>query len=100
MIIRILADNQYRMTDDQMAEVDRLDDALEVALNNNDAEGFQSSLLTLTQYIQQNGAIVPVEEIVTSDLIIPSPDMSLDEAREQFTPYNVHSAASQPEGAS
>ncbi len=90
MIVRILADNQYRLTDEQMAEVDRLDDALEAALNNNDADGFQSSLLSLTQYIQQTGEIVPVEEIIPSDVIIPSSDMSLDEARQHFTPYTHH----------
>jgi hypothetical protein len=99
MIVRILADNQYRLTDEQMAEVDRLDDALEAALNNDDADGFQSSLLGLTQYVQQTGDVIPVEEIVPSDVIIPSPDMSLDEARQHFTPYTHHAEpASVPEG--
>ncbi len=90
MIVRILADNQYRLTDEQMAEVDRLDNALEVALNTSDAGAFQSSLLNLTHYVQQVGEVVPVEEIVPSDVIIPSSDMSLDEARQHFTPYTHH----------
>jgi hypothetical protein len=99
MIVRILADNQYRLTDEQMAEVDRLDDALEAALTTNDAGAFQSSLLNLTQYVQQAGEVVPVEEIVPSDVIIPSPDMSLDEARQHFTPYTHHAEpASVPKG--
>lgn len=103
MIVRILADNQYRMNDEQMAEVDRLDDSLEVAINNNDESGFHTSLARLIEYIQKVGEVIPVEEIVSSDIIIPSDDMSLDEAREQFTPYNApdkQATEPEPEGAS
>jgi hypothetical protein len=98
MIVRILADNQYRMTDEHMAEIDQLDDALEAALNANDDAAFQSSLLRLTQYIQQVGEVVPVEEIVASDIIIPSSDMSLEEARLHFSPAGQHAHPAAPAG--
>ena len=98
MIVRILADNQYRLTDEQMTQVDTLDNDLEVALNNDDSAAFQAALQRLTAYVQQNGEVVPVEEIVASDVIIPSSDMSLDEARQHFTPYTVHAEQPAPSG--
>src|SRR5262249_25448983 len=88
MIVRIMSDNQYRMTDEQMKEFDLLDNDLEDALNNNDDVAFQASLQRLTDYIHGNGQVVPTEELVQSDLIVPATDMSLDEAKQHFTPYN------------
>ena len=96
MIVRIMADNQYRLTDEQMAEVDRLDSDLEAALNANDNAAFQATLQQLTTYVQRSGEVVPDEEVVSSDVIIPAADMSLDEARRHF---NAHVAAAQrPQG--
>jgi hypothetical protein len=96
MIVRIMADNQYRLTDEQMAEVDQLDNTLEAALNANDNAAFQAALQQLTTYVQQSGEVVPMEEVVTSDVIVPAADMSLDEARQHFTMHAA--AAQQPQG--
>ncbi len=95
MIVRIMADNQYRLTDEQMAEVDRLDNDLEAALNANDNAAFQATLQQLTAYVQQSGEVVPDEEVVASDVIVPAADMSLDEARRHFTPHAVSAQHSQ-----
>lgn len=89
MIVRIMTENQYRMTDDQMRQVDRLDDDLEAALHNGDVALFRSSLATLVDYIRTSGEPVPVDELVPSDVIVPAPDMSLEEAREHFKPFTM-----------
>ena len=89
MIVRIMTENQYRMTDDQMHQVDQLDNDLEAALRNNDVALFRSSLAALTDYIRQSGELVPIDELVPSDVIVPAPDMSLEEAREHFKPFTV-----------
>jgi hypothetical protein len=81
MIVRIMAEDQYRLSDDLLDDVQRLDDEMDRAIERGDAAGFQSALTRLAQFVRQRGQVVPMEEVVPSDLIIPEPDMTLDEAR-------------------
>lgn len=81
MIVRIHMDDQYRLSDDAVAEVDRLDDQLLQAINSNNQEAFATSLDELIGYVRTRGEKVPVEEIIGSDLILPSEDVTLEEAR-------------------
>jgi CBS domain-containing protein len=81
MIVRIHMEDQYRLSDDAVAEVDKLDDRLLRAINDNDQGAFSATLSELLGYVRKNGVKVPVEEIVSSDLIFPSEDVTLDEAR-------------------
>lgn len=81
MIVRIHMEDQYRLGDDAVAEVDKLDDRLLKAINENDRTAFSAALSELLGYVRKNGVKVPVEEIVSSDLIFPSEDVTLDEAR-------------------
>jgi len=92
MIVRIMSDNQYRLSDEQMRQFDLLDNDLEAALNDNNNEAFQAALQRLTEYVHQVGEVVPMDELVQSDLIVPAADMSLDEARQHFTPFNMPTA--------
>ncbi len=81
MIVRIHMEDQYRLSDNAVAEVDKLDDRLMQAINTNDQAAFSATLAELLGYVRKNGVKVPVEEIVPSDLIFPSEDVSLAEAR-------------------
>jgi PspAA-like protein len=81
MIVRIHMDDQYRLSDDAVAEVDKLDDRLMQAITNNDQAAFSATLSELLGYVRKNGVKVPVEELIASDLIFPSEDVTLDEAR-------------------
>ena len=44
MIVRIMADNQYRLDDGLLPEVERLDDALDAALAGGDDASFAAAL--------------------------------------------------------
>ena len=81
MIVRIMTEDQYRLDESQLAEVKRLDDALEAALDSGDSAGFQSTLQQLVELVRREGQQVAIDEVVPSDLIVPAPDMSLDEAK-------------------
>ena len=89
MIVRIMTDNQYRLDDENLAEVHRLDDILERALDGGDAQGFTSALRELVDYVRQHGQVVPDEEVIPSDLMIPAPDMTLEEARSRLHTVDV-----------
>jgi hypothetical protein len=94
MIVRIMTDDQYRLDDSKLAPVHELDDTLDVAMDAGDAAGFTAALEQLVAYVKQNGQPVPMDEVVASDLIIPAPDMSLDEAKARL--HTVEAPEGQP----
>jgi len=94
MIVRIMTDDQYRLDDSQLARVHQLDDALDAAMDAGDAAAFAAALQQLVAYVKQNGEPLPIDEVVASDLIIPAPDMSLDEAKARL--LTVESQQGQP----
>lgn len=89
MIVRIMAEGQYRIADDQMPEVQLLDDQLDHAVEANDDGAFTATLQRLVTFVRQHGQVVPDEEVVPSELIVPAPDMSLAEAQAQLHPVQA-----------
>lgn len=89
MIVRIMAEGQYRVTDEHMREVQRLDDELDHAVAANDDNAFTATLQQLVEFVRQHGQIVPDEEVVPSGLIVPAPDMTLAEAQAQLHPVQA-----------
>lgn len=90
MIVRILTDNQYRLSDEYAHTVESLDTQLLTALNSGDGGAFNSALQQLIAFVREHGTLVPDEELVTSDAIIPAPDMTLAETRERLARADAH----------
>ena len=82
MIVRIMTENQYRLTDEDAAALDRMDDPLHAAIKSGDQETFAAELEKVAAFVREKGTVIPVEEVVPSDLIIPAPDMTVAEARQ------------------
>ncbi len=81
MIARIMTDNQYRLSEDNAAELDKFDDPLHDAIQSGDEAAFAQALNTVIAFVRKNGVVVPTEEVVPSDVIIPAPDMTVAEAQ-------------------
>ena len=86
MIVRIMTEDQYRLPDEQLPEVQRLDDDLEKAVDSGDDATFGAALSRLVAFVRAHGEVVAMEEVVPSDLMIPAPDMSLAEAKSRLHP--------------
>jgi hypothetical protein len=86
VIVRIMTEDQYRLADEQLPEVQRLDDDLEKAVDSGDDESFRAALGQLIAFVRAHGEAVAMEEVVPSDLMIPAPDMSLAEAKSRLHP--------------
>jgi hypothetical protein len=82
MIARIMTENQYRLSDADAAELDKLDDPLHEAIQSGDDLAFAVALEKVIMFVREKGAVVAVDEIVPSDVIIPAPDMTVYEARQ------------------
>lgn len=82
MIVRILGEGQRTVDDGELDGLNALDNDLVTAVDAGDAEGFSRALSALLDKVRQVGTALPDEEIVPSDLVLPSADASLDEVRE------------------
>jgi len=82
MIVRIMTENQYRLTDEDAAALDRMDDPLHAAIKSGGQEGFAAELEKVAAVVREKGTVIPVEEVIPSDVIIPALDMTVAEARQ------------------
>jgi len=82
MIVRILGEGQRSVDDGDLEGLNALDSELIAAVDSGDADGFGRALSALLDKVRQVGKPLPDDEIVPSDLVLPSADASLDEVRE------------------
>jgi len=82
MIVRIMEEGQWELSDDLVDELNRLDAELEADLERGDSAPFDEHLRRMHEFVRTNGRLVPDEEIVPSDAVLPPPDISLEELRE------------------
>lgn len=84
MIVRVSTEGQYRLDDALLPQLNALDNQLVAAVTAGDALAFQKLFRDLLDFVRQHGQPVAPEEIVPSDLILPAPDLTFDEARALF----------------
>jgi hypothetical protein len=82
VIVRILGEGQWEVDDGAVADLNALDDAVETAVADSDAERLASALHSLLEEVRTVGTPVPDSELEDSDLILPAADATLDEVRE------------------
>ena len=82
MIVRILGEGQWEVDAEALAELNALDDAVEQAVADNDAERLQHSLGALLDEVRSAGTELPDSDLHDSDLILPAADATLAEVRE------------------
>lgn len=85
MIVRIFSDGQYRIPADAQARLHELDIATVNAIDAGDEASFSSNYKALVELIHTNGERLADEELEPSDLMLPPADITLEEAREEFT---------------
>lgn len=83
MIVRISGEDQFRLpdSDGRLAE---LDDAVVAAVEAGDEAAFASTFEALLEHVRA-GERIGADELEPSDLILPPADLSLAEAREEFS---------------
>jgi hypothetical protein len=82
VIVRILAEGQWTVADDQLDRLNALDSALEAAIADGDALTFAKSLEALLDAVRTSGSPLPDDALDDSDLILPPADATLEEVRE------------------
>ena len=85
MIVRIMGEGQYRLSQEVLERVNELDNAVVAAVDADDEDGFHESFEEMLDVIRNEGEHLGDEEIETSDIIVPPADTSFDEAAAEFT---------------
>ena len=82
MIVRILGEGQYDVSDDALDRLNQLDAAVEAAVEAGDEAAFTPALLALLDGVRSVGVAHAVDTLDESDLILPPADATLAEVRE------------------
>ncbi len=85
MIVRIATEGQYELSDDDVAAVNELDNQAVAACNTEDEQHFRTAYARLLELIRSKGQLIGDDELLPSDLILPPPDVSLAEAKAEFS---------------
>ena len=82
MIVRIMGEGQVTLDESRLAELNKLDEVLLAEMENGDGPGFRATLKALLAKVHELGEPLPDDVLEPSDLILPSPDATIEEVQE------------------
>ncbi|MFF8944856.1 hypothetical protein ACF1A5_21800 [Streptomyces sp. NPDC014864] len=82
MIVRIMGEGQVRLAESHLAGLNELDDELLAEMEKGDGPGFRRTLQALLSTVRELGEPLPDDSLEPSELILPSPDATLEEVRD------------------
>ena len=84
MIVRISTEGQYDVSEEDAAGLNELDNQAVASCEASDEQAFRDVFGRLLEYVRTKGHPVGEDELVGSDIILPPPDVSLEEAKKEF----------------
>jgi hypothetical protein len=81
MIVRVLGEGQYDVSDEALDRLNELDAAVETAVEAGDEAAFETALTALLEGVRTVGVPHDVESLDESDLILPPADATIDEVK-------------------
>jgi hypothetical protein len=85
VIVRISTEGQYELLENDVEALNELDNQAVVACEQEDEQQFQATFQRLLEFVRTHGQPVDGDRLEASDVILPPPDISLEEARAEFT---------------
>jgi hypothetical protein len=84
MIVRISSEGQYELDDGTIPRLNELDNEAVAGCETGDEERFRAAFDRLLEFVRDQGEPVADDHLGGSDLILPPPDVSLEEAKAEF----------------
>ena len=84
MIVRIATEGQYELGEGERASLNELDNEAVSACRAGDEPRFRRTFKDLIEFVR-HGQPVGDDDLRPSDVILPPPDVSLDEAKAEFS---------------
>jgi len=90
-IVRIMGQGQFTVDNITLKRLNEIDDSIVqlVSKEKSDDAEFKKRLTELTDIVEAKGKPLDPKEIIQSDIILPSPDLSVDEAKRLFSGEGV-----------
>jgi hypothetical protein len=85
MIVRIATEGQYQLADEAAERLNKLDNDAVAAAEAEDEPRFLELFARIIELIRTEGTPLDADELHGSDVIVPPPDTSYEEARVDFT---------------
>ena len=85
MIVRILGEGQYDLSDDAVSALNDLDAKVESAIESGDDASFHDALANLLDGVRTAGVPHDAETLDSSDLILPMADATLGEVKDMLS---------------
>jgi len=81
MIVRILNEGQWELSDEAVRGLNSLDEAVDKAVAAADQDQLGKALQALLDRVRSSGTAVPDDELRDSDLILPDADSTIEDVR-------------------
>ena len=85
MIVRIATEGQFEIPDELYEQLNELDNRTVTAVDNDDPELFYSTFRAMLDLVRDRGTRLGDDALRESEVILPPPDLTFDEAGEDFT---------------
>jgi hypothetical protein len=85
LIVRIATEGQYELQGGDEQTLNELDNAAVDACQSPDEQHFREVFDRMLDFVRTHGRAVADDELATSDVILPPPGTTLEEARAEFT---------------
>jgi phosphoribosylformylglycinamidine (FGAM) synthase-like amidotransferase family enzyme len=83
-VVRIMGEGQFVVDNETLNRLNKIDNSLVQLVSNDRSDNnteFKKRLLELVGIVEQNGKRLDPKRIIPSDIILPSVDLSIDEAK-------------------
>ena len=85
MIVRLMGEGQFRISDDVGKQLEALDDEAMAALTDEDEGELDAKLDEMAALVRSQGERLPDADLTPSDAVIPPSDLTLEETRQLFS---------------
>jgi hypothetical protein len=85
VIVRIATEGQFQLPDDRADRLNELDNEVVAAVEAGDQARFRELFDQMIELVRSQGEELDDDELVESEVILPPPDTSLEDARAEFT---------------
>lgn len=85
MIVRLMGEGQYRISDGLRERLEALDEEALEAMKSEDEGELDAKLDEMWELVRSEGERLPDEDLSPSHAVVPPSDLTLDETRQLFT---------------
>jgi hypothetical protein len=81
MIVRLMGEGQYRISDDVVGRLNEVDDQAQAAVEAEDEPKLDTLLDQMWELVRREGEPLADDDLSVSDAVVPPSDMTLEETK-------------------